>query len=183
MPARVQEALGELVGAAREGSLALSLRGGPGVLAELMEEEVVDRRNYWLRIRVTPDFRKLLDVEPKRKRGNMSGVAQVRSLFGRKRSPRLIHPEEWPEQSGKARVLIENPDRADLWAHAELLREAGYDVTTCVGLTAETEHVPWFRRWADPQPMERQERTLCPLIADGIALLSREPTSLFQRLS
>ncbi len=46
LPARVQEALGELVGAARKGLRALSLRGGPGVLAELMEEEVVDRRNY-----------------------------------------------------------------------------------------------------------------------------------------
>jgi hypothetical protein len=102
----------------------------------------------------------------------MSGVAQVRSLFGRKSSPRSIHPEEWPEQSGKPRVLIENPDGADLWAHAEILREAGYDVATCFGPTAETEHVPWFTRfggpqWADPQPRERRERTLCPLVAEG----------------
>jgi len=37
---RVQEALGELVGAAREGLLALSIGVGLGVLAELMEEEV-----------------------------------------------------------------------------------------------------------------------------------------------
>ncbi len=37
---RVQEALGELVGAAREGLLALSVGVGLGVLAELMEEEV-----------------------------------------------------------------------------------------------------------------------------------------------
>jgi putative transposase len=36
----VQEALGELVGAAREGLLALSVGVGLGVLAELMEEEV-----------------------------------------------------------------------------------------------------------------------------------------------
>ncbi len=42
LPARVQEALGELVGAAREGLLALSVGVGLGVLAELMEEEVVD---------------------------------------------------------------------------------------------------------------------------------------------
>ena len=41
LPARVQEALGELVGAAREGLLALSVGVGLGVLAELMEEEVV----------------------------------------------------------------------------------------------------------------------------------------------
>src|SRR5229473_3754427 len=40
LPARVQEALGDLVGAAREGLLALSVGVGMGVLAELMEEEV-----------------------------------------------------------------------------------------------------------------------------------------------
>jgi len=41
LPARVQEVLGELVGAAREGLLALSVGVGLGVLAELLEEEVV----------------------------------------------------------------------------------------------------------------------------------------------
>ena len=40
LPLRVQEALGELVGAAKEGLLALSVGVGLGVLAELMEEEV-----------------------------------------------------------------------------------------------------------------------------------------------
>ena len=40
LPARVQEALGELVGAAREGLLALSVATGLGVLAELLEDEV-----------------------------------------------------------------------------------------------------------------------------------------------
>ena len=40
LPARVQEALGELVGAAQEGLLALSVGVGLGVLDELMEEEV-----------------------------------------------------------------------------------------------------------------------------------------------
>ena len=40
LPARVQEALGELAGAAKEGLLALSVGVGLGVLAELMEEEV-----------------------------------------------------------------------------------------------------------------------------------------------
>ena len=40
LPAGVQEALGDLVGAAREGLLALSVGVGLGVLAELMEEEV-----------------------------------------------------------------------------------------------------------------------------------------------
>ena len=40
LPARVQEALGQLVGAAKEGLLALSVGVGLGVLTELMEEEV-----------------------------------------------------------------------------------------------------------------------------------------------
>ena len=40
LPARVQEALGELVGAAQEGLLALSVGVGLGVLHELMEEEL-----------------------------------------------------------------------------------------------------------------------------------------------
>jgi len=38
----VQEALGELVGVAQEGLLALSVGVGLGVLAELMEEEVTE---------------------------------------------------------------------------------------------------------------------------------------------
>jgi putative transposase len=40
LPPRVQEALGELVGAAKEGLLALSVGVGLGVLEELMAEEV-----------------------------------------------------------------------------------------------------------------------------------------------
>jgi len=42
LPARVQEALGQLVGSAKEGLLALSVGVGLGLLAELMEEEVVE---------------------------------------------------------------------------------------------------------------------------------------------
>jgi putative transposase len=40
LPARVQEALGQLIGAAREGLLALSVEVGLGVLRELLEAEV-----------------------------------------------------------------------------------------------------------------------------------------------
>jgi putative transposase len=40
LPPRVQEALGELIGSAKEGLLALSVGVGLGVLAELLEEEV-----------------------------------------------------------------------------------------------------------------------------------------------
>jgi putative transposase len=42
LPERVQVALGELAGAAKEGLLALSVGVGLGVLSELMEEEVTD---------------------------------------------------------------------------------------------------------------------------------------------
>jgi putative transposase len=42
LPERVQEALGQLVGAAKEGLLTLSVGVGLGVLTELMEEEVDD---------------------------------------------------------------------------------------------------------------------------------------------
>ena len=40
LPAEIQEALGELVGAAREGLLALSVSVGLGVVQSLMEREV-----------------------------------------------------------------------------------------------------------------------------------------------
>jgi transposase-like protein len=42
LPPRVQEALGQLVGSAKEGLLALSVGVGLGVLVELLEEEVVE---------------------------------------------------------------------------------------------------------------------------------------------
>src|SRR6058998_906315 len=42
LPPRIQEALGELVGAAREGLLALSVGVGLGVVHELMELEVCE---------------------------------------------------------------------------------------------------------------------------------------------
>ena len=67
----------------------------------------------------------------------------------------MLHPEEWPEHTGKMRVLIENPDRADLWAHADVLRDAGYDVAICGGPTAEGQHD------------EHGKHLLCPLLAEG----------------
>ena len=54
LPARVQEALGQLVGAAKEGLLALSVEVGLGVLRELLEqevEEVVGPKGKWNRER------------------------------------------------------------------------------------------------------------------------------------
>jgi putative transposase len=54
LPERVQEALGQLVGAAKEGLLALSVGVGLGVLSEMLEEEVVEvvgPRGKWTRDR------------------------------------------------------------------------------------------------------------------------------------
>jgi transposase-like protein len=54
LPERVQEALGELVGAAKEGLLALSVGVGLGVLSSMMEEEVdevVGPKGKWNRDR------------------------------------------------------------------------------------------------------------------------------------
>lgn len=94
----------------------------------------------------------------------------MRSPFGRKSSPPSIHPGEWPAQAGGPRVLIENADRADLWAQARILREAGYEVAMCSGPTAGSGRAPWFRRLplvrAGSAP-ELGERTVCPLVAEG----------------
>jgi putative transposase len=54
LPERVQAALGELVGAAKEGLLALSVEVGLGVLRELLElevDEVVGPKGRWNRDR------------------------------------------------------------------------------------------------------------------------------------
>jgi hypothetical protein len=54
LPERVQEALGELIGAAKEGLLALSVEVGLGVLQELLEDEVegiVGPKGRWNRDR------------------------------------------------------------------------------------------------------------------------------------
>src|SRR5205814_979556 len=54
LPERMQEALGELVGAAKEGLLALSVGVGLGVLTEMLEDEVdevVGPRGKWNRER------------------------------------------------------------------------------------------------------------------------------------
>ena len=64
----------------------------------------------------------------------------------------MLHLEEWPAQTGKTRVLIENPDRADLWAHAAVLRDAGYEVAMCSGPASAGE---------------QQEHTTCPLLTEG----------------
>jgi hypothetical protein len=68
----------------------------------------------------------------------MLGVARLRK-------PRTIQPPFWSSERGRGRVLIENQDGAELWAHAGALQEAGYDAVTCFG----------------PSP---KERVTCPLV-------------------
>ena len=93
-------------------------------------------------------------------------VARLKAVFRPNRGPLSIHPEEWPEHGGKPRVLIENPDRADLWAHADLLRRAGYDVAICGGPVAEIASARWYRRLVSATT-ERRQRVLCPLVTTG----------------
>ena len=84
----------------------------------------------------------------------------------------VLHPGEWPDSAGKQRVLIENKDGADLWAHAELLRGAGYEVAMCHGPSKPAERAPWYRRRpgsrAVPAEFQVDEQlVLCPLITGG----------------
>jgi hypothetical protein len=65
-----------------------------------------------------------------------------------RRKQHTIETGDWSARRGRERVLVENPDSAQLWAYAEMLREAGYDVATCTG-----EHP--------------DEESRCPLIETG----------------
>jgi hypothetical protein len=51
----------------------------------------------------------------------------------RKQQQHTIETGDWPARAGRKRALVENPDRAQLWAYADMLREAGYEVATCTG--------------------------------------------------
>jgi len=90
--------------------------------------------------------------------------------LGRRSEQRVLHPGEWAATPpGKPRVLIENGDRADLWAHAGILRDAGYEVAVCQGPSIPTERASWFDRRrgsgaSDPQPFDRM---VCPLVVAG----------------
>ena len=77
LPERVQEALGQLVGAAKEGLLALSVEVGLGVLGELLEQEVDE----------------LVGPKGKREPGPDRGQARPRGRGGHAR---------WPARAGRA---------------------------------------------------------------------------------
>jgi hypothetical protein len=67
-------------------------------------------------------------------------------------------------------VLIENPDAANLWAHADVLSEAGYDVATCMGPAPQgaDRQRSWSRRRASgPEPHEPARPAFCPMLEHG----------------
>jgi hypothetical protein len=64
-----------------------------------------------------------------------------------------IEPGEWPRRAGRARVLIEHPDPGTVWAEAEAMRDAGYDVAVCTGPTRESDHT--------------SAPVACPLLVEG----------------
>jgi hypothetical protein len=102
----------------------------------------------------------------------MQKTGFVESRVWRRAGPPVLHPGAWPESTGKPRVLIENGDVADLWAHAEILRRADYDVALCHGPSKPVERAPWYRRrpgiFANPGQLQPdEERTLCPLVVAG----------------
>ena len=53
-------------------------------------------------------------------------------MFGR-RKKHIIETGVWSVRDGRKRALVENPDQGQLWAYAETLRDAGYNVATCTG--------------------------------------------------
>ena len=98
-------------------------------------------------------------------------MKQLRLVRKQGKQAPLVHPGEWPEGNSGRRVLIENPDDADLWAHAGVLREAGYEVEVCHGPLEPPERRRWPRAieyFEDPQqPQPSGERTRCPLLEQG----------------
>jgi len=83
----------------------------------------------------------------------------------RRSEVRCIEPGEWPARTGRARVLIEHPDRAALWAEAEIIREAGYDVAVCTGPVEAADGVA-----AEACPLLVQGR--CSLVDEADVVVS-----------
>jgi hypothetical protein len=91
------------------------------------------------------------------------------NLFKHLVPPRCIDAGDWPDGTDGPRVLIENPDRSVLWAHAEILRQAGYNVATCAGpqagVTPELSLQHGEQLPEDVAPLPREKRLVCPLAA------------------
>ena len=92
-------------------------------------------------------------------------------LLGRQRVRSCVEAAHWAPGGDRKRVLVEHPDRAGLWAHAEILSEAGYDVATCSGPSAGSLRTPWFGPGsmvlAGTEPPAHEARTVCPFVAEG----------------
>ena len=93
------------------------------------------------------------------------------SLWRHGQKEACIEPGEWPTRTGRARVLIEHPDPATLWAEAEAMRDAGYDVAVCTGPTKTFERTRSvgvrLRTFADEEAPVHEPRQTCPLLAHG----------------
>jgi transposase-like protein len=109
LPDRVQDALGELVGAAREGLLALSVNVGLGVLSELLEEEVtglVGPKGKWNRARTA--FRHGHEDGEVTLGGRRVGVRRprVRSADGESELP-LVTYQHFAQRDQLGQVVLE----------------------------------------------------------------------------
>jgi len=89
-----------------------------------------------------------------------------------------IDPGEWPARSGRARVLIEHPDRAALWAEEQIMRDAGYDVAVCSGPIEPFERERSFsvrlRTFSDGEAPSGEKPEACPLLVNGRCSLVEE---------
>jgi hypothetical protein len=98
-----------------------------------------------------------------------------------RRRQRCIEPGEWPERSGRARVLIEHPDGMALWTEAEALREAGYDVAVCKGPSEEAGACPLLAEGRCALADEADLVVTTPSLQDGrriVAALAERPAAL-----
>jgi hypothetical protein len=84
-------------------------------------------------------------------------------------------PAAWSSTTGKANVLIENPDGGALWAHAETLREAGYDYAVCRGPSTAPERRHAHGYFDEPSVSERGLNAhTCPMLTGGRCPLAEE---------
>jgi hypothetical protein len=102
----------------------------------------------------------------------MSGLRGRRFGLRRRAEARCIEPGDWPTRTDRPRVLIEHPDGAALWAEAEIMRDAGYDVAVCSGPTEGFPRPRTFgirlRTFADEEPPSADgQPTACPLLTRG----------------
>ena len=93
------------------------------------------------------------------------------SLWRHGQKEACIEHDEWPSRTGRARVLIEHPDPATLWAEAEAMRDAGYDVAVCTGPTKTFVRQRSFgvrlRTFDDEEVPAEELKQTCPLLVNG----------------